>query len=148
MQTSIIGIDSALTRLRAWRDPKLPLKMANAMARSFLGDTLDWIDEGKSFTDRNKHEKYFHWKPESYGASVYVKSRHLVWMEQGTAPHTISPRRGRSQALRFRVGDGYLIRRLVHHPGTRPLPFFFAETPARLARARQAAIALAPHPSA
>lgn len=138
MKTSVIGVDSALSRLTALRDPKLPLRAANAMAKTFLADTLEWIDAGHSFTDRNKHERYLHWKPESFGAMAYVKSRHLVFMEQGTSPHTIAPRRGH-QAVKFRAGAGYLIRRLVRHPGTRPLPFFFADLSGRIARARAAA---------
>jgi hypothetical protein len=135
------GIDSALLRLRAVRDGKLPLRAANAMAQSFKADILGYVDEGHSFTDRNKHEKLIHWKPVESGALVYTRARHLAWMEQGTAAHAIAPRPKRGKkALRMKIGSGWVLRKLAHHPGTRPMPFFFADLSSRLARARLAAV--------
>lgn len=134
------GFDSALVRLGAIRDGKLAMRGANAIARSFLDDTLDYIAEGKSFTDRGKHIKHIRWRPVDGGALVYTRARHLLYMEQGTGPHVIGPRaRRQGRAIRFSAGGGVLLRNRVHHPGTRPVPFFFADLSARMARANQAA---------
>lgn len=45
-----------------------------------------------------------------------------VFIEYGTAPHEIRPKRGR--VLKFQGRDGTVYTALVHHPGTRPAPFF------------------------
>lgn len=43
------------------------------------------------------------------------------YVNDGTRPHIIRPRRAR--ALRFRVGGRIVYAAVVHHPGTRARPF-------------------------
>jgi HK97 gp10 family phage protein len=47
---------------------------------------------------------------------------YAVYVERGTRPHIIRPKRAR--ALRFVVGGETVFARLVRHPGTKPHPFF------------------------
>jgi HK97 gp10 family phage protein len=51
------------------------------------------------------------------GSDVY----YAPYVNDGTRPHTIRPRRGK--ALRFTIGGRVVYARVVHHPGTRPRPF-------------------------
>ena len=49
--------------------------------------------------------------------------KHAVWMEYGTKPHIILPRR--AKALRFIGRDGQVVfARRVNHPGTKPRRMF------------------------
>jgi hypothetical protein len=128
--------------LAALQDERLAVKAANAMARAYKEEILNYVEEGRSFTNRGKHLKFIKLKFEGPGAMVYTKAKHLVWMEGGTGPHAISPRgRGKRKAkvLRFKAGGGFLFRKLVQHPGTRPLPFFFADFAAREVKMKAAA---------
>ncbi|SCF98448.1 Bacteriophage HK97-gp10, putative tail-component [Streptomyces sp. MnatMP-M17] len=43
------------------------------------------------------------------------------WVNDGTGPHIIRPRR--AQALRFVVGGRVVYAKVVHHPGTHARPF-------------------------
>jgi hypothetical protein len=131
----------AVSVLAVLQDERLTMKAANAAAKEFKGDILDYVDEGKSFTNRGKHQKFIKWRTDGPGALVYTKARHLVWMEQGTGAHAIGPRRRgkrKAKVLRFKAGGGFLFRKRVQHPGTRPLPFFFADFAAREAKMREA----------
>lgn len=134
--------------LLALRDERLAMKAANAMAKEYLGDTLQYVAQGRSFTNRNKHQKHIKWRFDGRGAKVYAKARHLVWMEEGTAAHAIAPRdrggkgrgkRRQRQVLRIKTHGGLLFRKLANHPGTREMPFFFAEASARQTRGIAAA---------
>lgn len=59
----------------------------------------------------------------SLRGSVTVGSdlEYAGYVNDGTRPHVIRPRRAR--ALRFRVGGRVVYARLVNHPGTRAKPF-------------------------
>ncbi|MFD3535242.1 HK97 gp10 family phage protein [Streptomyces sp. NPDC058664] len=43
------------------------------------------------------------------------------WVNDGTRPHIIRPRRGK--ALKFKMGGRTVYAAVVHHPGTRARPF-------------------------
>jgi HK97 gp10 family phage protein len=47
---------------------------------------------------------------------------YAVFVERGTRPHIIRPKRAR--ALRFEVGGETVFAKKVMHPGTEPQPFF------------------------
>jgi len=112
---------------------------AKRAAESWVDDTQDWIAGGKSFTPRTGQlEQSIGWRPTNRGAEVFANAETAPYVEYGTRAHVIRPRPGR-QALRFPFGGGFLIRRSVQHPGTKPKPFFFADREARLARALQEA---------
>lgn len=140
-----------LSVLAGLKDQRLYMKAIDAAAKSYREDVLKYVAEGKSFTDRGKHLKFIKLNfPPGPSAMVYTKAKHLVWMEGGTGPHPIAPRdhggkkRGRGRGhkvLAFNEGGeggSLLFRKLVNHPGTRPIPFFFADMPAREARMMQA----------
>ncbi|WP_203236860.1 hypothetical protein [Nocardia panacis] len=48
---------------------------------------------------------------------VFATARYAKWVHDGTAPHTIVPRR--AQVLRFEVGGHIVFARRVQHPGYR-----------------------------
>lgn len=52
---------------------------------------------------------------------VFAKARHASFVEQGTRPHAIRPKRAR--VLRFQAGGRTVFAAHVDHPGTRPRPF-------------------------
>lgn len=53
--------------------------------------------------------------------SVGSDLEYAGFVNDGTRPHTIRPRR--AKALRFVVGGQVVYARVVHHPGTRARPF-------------------------
>jgi hypothetical protein len=116
--------------LAAMSDPTLAQQLVNAGAESYVDDMLDWIDAGRGFTPREGHlQQSINWHPLSNGSAViYANADYASFVEDGTAPHVIEPKPGR-KGLKFPVsgGGGYLIRRSVNHPGSRPHPFFFAD---------------------
>lgn len=52
---------------------------------------------------------------------IEATARYASFVEAGTEPHDIRPRR--AAALHWTDADGEHFAQLVHHPGTRPLPF-------------------------
>jgi hypothetical protein len=54
-------------------------------------------------------------------AGEQLDDARAVWNHDGTKPHTIRPRT--KKALKFTVGGTELIRRGVHHPGTKATKF-------------------------
>ncbi len=66
----------------------------------------------------------------TWGAQLGSTSAHAVvrasapyagFVENGTKPHDITPRR--AQVLRFQQNGAIRFARIVHHPGTAPRPF-------------------------
>ena len=60
---------------------------------------------------------------EKDSAAIYAKAPYSAYVEFGTRPHLILPKRAR--ALRFEVDGEVVFARRVHHPGTQPQPFLF-----------------------
>lgn len=120
--------------LRALRDPGNAQLVANAAAERYVTDIHDLIDARRSFTGRTGQlQQSINWRPAGGGsAEVYANAEYAAFVERGTCPHVIRPRSGR-KALKIPVsgGGGYIIRRSVNHPGSRPFPFFFADMSAR-----------------
>lgn len=56
-------------------------------------------------------------------ATIEAPTPQANYMEEGTQPHIIRPRR--AKALRFHVGGRVVFAKMVRHPGTRPDPRFF-----------------------
>lgn len=126
------GLDGFDDLLNGLTDASLPQKMVNAAAEAYVGDILDWIAEGRAFVSRHGAaglEGAISWRPEGeWKAIVYANKEYAVWVEDGTVPHAIAPSPGR-KALKIPTGGpgGYVLRRAVMHPGSRPFPFFFAD---------------------
>ena len=55
--------------------------------------------------------------------TVSAKAPYSAYVEFGSKPHLIEPRRAR--ALRFEVDGGVVYSKRVHHPGTQPQPYLF-----------------------
>jgi len=60
---------------------------------------------------------------EKDSAAIYAKAPYSAYVEFGTRPHLILPKRAR--ALRFEVDGEVVFARRVHHPGTQPQPYLF-----------------------
>jgi hypothetical protein len=118
--------------LQALADPALLDRAAYAAAESFNDDVHDWIDSGRAFTPRSRGgglEQSINWRPAGAAtAEVYAQKDYAGFVERGTGPHVIEPKPGR-KGLKIPVagGQGYIIRRKVNHPGSRPYPFMFAD---------------------
>lgn len=116
--------------LAALADPANAQAVVNAAAESFVDDTHDWIAEGNSFTPRTgRLQQAIDWRPSGNGsAEIYANTEYASYVEEGTQPHVIQPKPGR-KGLKIPVasGGGYIIRRSVNHPGSKPHPFFFVD---------------------
>lgn len=116
--------------LAALADQRNANAVVNAAAETFVDDVLDWVKAGKGFTSRTgKLEQSIVWWPlGGNAAEVYANADYAPHVEYGTSPHVIEPRAGR-KGMKIPVsgGGGYIIRRKVNHPGSKPHPFFFAD---------------------
>lgn len=61
-----------------------------------------------------------------FSAELVWTVSHAAYLQGGTRPHIIKPRR--KLALRFKVEGGQVFAKLVHHPGTKPVPFAYGYT--------------------
>lgn len=133
MSSITFDLGNAPSVLAALRDPHNAQRVANAMAESYVDDTLDWIQSGRSFTGRTGQlAQSIGWRPAGGGSSeVYANAEYAGFVENGTRPHVIRP--GNRLALRFPVGGGagFGFARMINHPGSRPHPFFFADSSVR-----------------
>jgi hypothetical protein len=122
--------------LAALSNPATMRRAVNVAAESYVDDVLDWIASGRSFTPHNGQaglEGAIGWHPNSNNSAVvYANKDYADYVEHGTRPHVIRPKPGR-KGLKIPVsgGGGYIVRRMVKHPGTRPMPFFIADMDAR-----------------
>lgn len=57
----------------------------------------------------------------NFSGRLINKAKHAGFINDGTVPHEIRPKRKRF--LAFSVGGAKLFRRVVNHPGTEPRPF-------------------------
>ena len=84
------------------------------------------IDEGKAFTPRTGHLQQSIRvdlsKVEEGKAEIVAGASYAPFVEFGTRPHLIKPKR--RQSLRWATEEGFVFARIVHHPGSKPHPFF------------------------
>ena len=84
------------------------------------------IDEGKAFTPRTGHLQQSIrtdlTRVNEGKAEIVADASYAPFVEFGTRPHEIRPRR--RKWLRWATKEGYIFAKLVHHPGSRPYPFF------------------------
>jgi len=84
------------------------------------------IDEGEAFTPRTGHLQQsirVDLSNVNEGkAEIVADARYAPFVEFGTRPHVIKPKMRRS--LRWAIDTGYVFAKLVHHPGSKPYPFF------------------------
>jgi len=84
------------------------------------------IDEGKAFTPRTGHLQQSIrpdlTKVNEGKAEIVADASYALFVEFGTRPHEIRPKRRSS--LRWATDEGVFFAKLVHHPGSKPYPFF------------------------
>lgn len=120
--------------------------MAKAAAESYVDDIHDWIAAGKGFTPRTPGgglEQAINWRSSGDSAEVFANKDYAPYVEFGTGPHVIEPKPGR-KGLKIPVsgGGGFIVRRKVNHPGSRPHPFFFADRDNRMAHMQERALSV------
>lgn len=138
---SLQGLDGVQSVLAALAESRNAQRAANAAAESYTDDILNWIAEGRSFTPRHGGaglEGAISWRPLGGGAVIFANKGYAQYVEEGTGVHAgrqgwvIRPKVGR-KALKIPTGGpgGYVLRREVFHPGSKALPFFFADQAGR-----------------
>lgn len=134
------GLGRALGGLAS---PALDQHLANTLAQTWIEAAHDYIDAGKSFRpDTGILEQSMGWLPTGGGtADVYAKAGYAGYVEKGTPPHTIRPRRGR-KGLKIPNGGGYSIEAEVNHPGSKAYPYFFTDLDHRTMLMEQAGLAV------
>ena len=119
------------------------LLAAKRVAEDYVDEIHKTIKAGRSFKPRTGQlEQSINWRGTDDGAVVFSEAEHAPHVEYGTRAHVIRPKPGRKALRWFPAGGGVAFARKVDHPGTRPMPFFFADFEGRqtrlLASAREA----------
>jgi len=89
----------------------------------YLADTVKEADKHTrtGFLKRSIGLKMLSWK----SFKLYANAEYAPYLEFGTRPHIIKP--VRRKALRFIINRKIVFAKKVHHPGTKPSPFFFPQ---------------------
>lgn len=139
-----LDVGNVSSVLAAFSHPQLAQRIVNAVAESYTGDTLDWIQAGHAFTTRTGQlEQSIDWHPNGNGSStVFANAEYALPVEFGSKPHVIRPKNGK--ALRFSVGGGagFGFARVINHPGSKAHPFFFADRDKRVDNMQAAAMSV------
>jgi hypothetical protein len=95
-------------------------------AETYTKDIHDWIDSGRAFKPRtgNLQRSITWYMNTDTSARIIAQADYAKHVELGTKPHVILPKRRR--ALKIPTPEGYIFRKKVNHPGSKPYPFFFA----------------------
>lgn len=140
-----LDLGDAPSVLAALGDQRSLQAVVNAAAESYVDDTLDYIKAGRAFTPHTGQlEQSINWLPTGNNAAeIYANAAYAPFVEYGTQPHVIQPKDGR-KGLKIPVsgGGGYIVRRKVNHPGSKPHPFFFADQDSRQAHMQQRALSV------
>ena len=135
-----IDLGNVPSVLQALANERVAQDAANAMAESYLDDTLDWIKAGRAFKTRTGQlEQSIGVRYLTGGmAEVYANAAYAGYVEHGTRPHVITAKQGK--ALKFAGGGGFVFRRSVNHPGSRPFPYFYADADTRMEHMKAAGL--------
>jgi hypothetical protein len=103
-------------------------------AETYVKDIHDWIDSGRAFTPRtgNLQRSITWYMSTENSARIIAQADYAKYVEFGTRPHVILPKR--RKALKIPTPEGYIFRKRVSHPGSKPYPFFFANLQERARR--------------
>ena len=156
MITISLNLGNVPSVLAAMGDPRIMQRVVNAAAEAYVDAIHDWIGSGHSFTPGPREDvngrprssdgglqQAINWRPAGNGtAEVYANKDYAWWIEAGTRPHIIRPKNGKGLKIPVAGTDGYIVRRVVHHPGTRPLPFFFNDRRNRIAHMEARALSV------
>jgi len=109
-------------------------RAAMIAAEAYTKDIHDWIDSGRAFTPRtgNLQRSITWYMSTENSARIIAQADYAKYVEFGTKPHAILPKR--RKALKIPTAEGYIFRKRVSHPGSKPYPFFFANLQNRAKR--------------
>jgi hypothetical protein len=95
-------------------------------AETYVKDIHDWIDSGRAFKPRtgNLQRSITWYMSTENSARIIAQADYAKYVEFGTKPHAILPKK--RKALKIPTPEGYIFRKKVSHPGSKPYPFFFA----------------------
>lgn len=94
-----------------------PEKIMNTAGRIIVSEArLESARKGIK-THTGRYLRGWHYRVEQNVLHIRNRSNHAVYIEGGTRPHVIEPRRRR--ALRFVIGGTLRFAKKVFHPGTR-----------------------------
>ena len=123
-------------RIRQWPGliRRLAPRLTKLAAQEWTEEVQDWISAGKAFKGRTGAlQQSVSWAPRGDAAEVFAQTNYAGYVEGGTRAHLIRPRN--RKALKIPVaGGGFILRRAVNHPGSRPYPFMWADVPGRTER--------------
>ena len=121
-----LEVDSLDWLLKTDGGKKALSKGLSAFALTLFNSVHKVIDEGKSFTPRTGHLQQSIRadlsKVHEGKAEIVADASYAPFVEFGTKPHVIKPKR--RQSLRWATDSGYAFAKLVKHPGSKPYPFF------------------------
>ncbi len=123
-----IELDEASSVLAALASNETLTRMVYVAAQSYKTDVDDWINSGQAFKTRpeGQLQQSINWLPDGdSSATVFANAAHAPYVEFGTRPHIINAKN--RKALKFAGGGGFIFRRSVHHPGSKPFPFFYTD---------------------
>jgi hypothetical protein len=84
-------------------------------------------------------EQSIGWRPAGNGsAEIYANAAYAGCVETGTRPHVINAKNGK--ALKIPGAGGFVFRRSVNHPGSRPFPYFYADADNRMEHMKAAGL--------
>jgi hypothetical protein len=135
-----IDLGNVPSVLQALANERVAQDVVNAAAESYLDDTLDWIKAGRAFTKREGQlEQSIGVRYLSGGvAEVYANAEYAACVEYGTRPHVINAKNGK--ALKIPSAGGFVFRRSVSHPGSRPFPYFYTDSDNRMQHMKEAGL--------
>ncbi|GAB6066019.1 hypothetical protein JCM9492_11110 [Aquifex pyrophilus] len=119
VEITIRKLPKILKREKVREAVELGLKRGASRYREMV---LDWIDEGRAFKRRSG---FLRSSVVAFDNKVVAGAEYAPFVEFGTRPHVILPRRKR--ALRFIKDGKEIFAKRVNHPGSKPYPFMFAD---------------------
>jgi hypothetical protein len=129
------GQDRIAAALSSVINPQTLSRAVYAMAESYTDDIHDDIQQGRAFEPRlGQLQQSINWRPVSSDeAEVYANAAYARYIEEGTGIHAghspwiIRPKDGRKALKIPSTSGGFIFRAAVHHDGSRPFPYFYAD---------------------
>ncbi len=98
--------------------------LADQAAEIYTEDVVAFIRD-HNISKSGGLESQIGWRPEGNKSLVFTRDEWPAHLEYGTKPHIIRPKD--RKALRIPTEEGYVFAKQIDHPGTSPVPFFFAD---------------------
>lgn len=109
-------------------------KAIKAAGKEYYRQIHEDIDAGKSFTPRTGNlQQSITLRHEGYSSIIGTHKEYAPYVEFGTEPHKIKPKKARF--LKIPTDDGFLFIKRVNHPGSKPYPFMFLNKEERMRKA-------------